>query len=54
MYISDDQFIEDTENFTLIPSSLNPNDIVVGNTTVMISDNDGMCGFTPWLMYYSL
>ena len=54
VYISDDQFIEDTEYFTLIPSSFNPNDIVVGSTTVMISDNDGMCDSTTWLTYCSL
>lgn len=54
VHISDDQFIEDTEYFTLIPSSFDPNDIVVGDTTVMISDNDGMCGSTIWLMYYLL
>ena len=36
----DDEIIENDETFTLVVEATNPNDIVEGNTTVVISDND--------------
>ena len=36
----DDIIVENEEEFTLIVEVTNPNDRVVGNTTINISDND--------------
>ena len=37
----DDTRIESDEEFTLIIEAKNPNDVVSGNMTIIISDNDG-------------
>lgn len=37
----DDDIVENNEEFTLIVDTINPNDMVDGNATVNISDNDG-------------
>ena len=38
----DDELIEDEEHFSVVVEVGNPNDIVYGNTTVTILDNDGI------------
>ena len=37
----DDTIVESEETFTLVIESANSNDIVAGNATVVIIDNDG-------------
>ena len=38
---TDDQIVEGTESFNFIVTSSNPLDIISGNTTIDIIDNDG-------------
>lgn len=37
----DDKIVENEDEFTVIVEPSNPNDRCVGNTTIVISDNDG-------------
>ena len=41
VFAIDDAILESEESFTLVVEAMNPNDVVDGNTTVVISDNDG-------------
>ena len=38
----DDELIEDEEHFSVVAEVGNPSDIVYGNTSVTILDNDGI------------
>ena len=41
----DDIIVETDEGFTLVVEASNSNDMVVGNATFFISDNDSMIGY---------
>ena len=37
----DDEIVEDSEVFTVVVEAMNPNDMVNGTASIIISDNDG-------------
>lgn len=50
IFAIDDKLIEDEEHFSVVVEVGNPSDIVYGNTSVTILDNDGILSVWPWLL----